>query len=85
MDLSTINWLAVIVAALSMFLLGGLWYSPALFYRQWLQANGFTEEQVQAGANPAVNSTSIDPATGTVGSPNPFAASAGWWVSGSSA
>lgn len=52
MDMSTINWLAVLVAALSMFLLGGLWYSPVLFYRPWLRANGFTEEQVQAGANP---------------------------------
>lgn len=52
MDLSTINWLAVIVAAISMFLLGGLWWSPALFYRQWLEANGFTEEQIEAGANP---------------------------------
>lgn len=53
MDMSTINWLAVLVAGLSAFLLGGLWYSPILFYRQWLEANGFTDEQVQAGANPA--------------------------------
>lgn len=52
MDLSTINWLAVLVAAVSMFLLGGLWWSPALFHRQWLEANGFTEEQIEAGANP---------------------------------
>ena len=53
MDMSTINWLAVLVAALSMFLLGGLWFSPVLFYRTWLRANGFTEQQVKEGANPA--------------------------------
>ena len=26
-----VNWLAVLAAALSAFLLGGLWYSPAMF------------------------------------------------------
>ena len=30
-----LNWLAVIVAAASAFLLGGLWYSPALFGKIW--------------------------------------------------
>jgi hypothetical protein len=30
-----INMLAVVVAALSSFLLGGLWYSPALFGKTW--------------------------------------------------
>ena len=38
------NYLAVIVAALSTFLVGGLWYSPALFGKAWMRENGFTEE-----------------------------------------
>jgi hypothetical protein len=38
-----INPLAVLVAAVSMFLIGGLWYSPLLFARPWMAANGFTE------------------------------------------
>ena len=38
------NYLAVIVAALSTFLVGGLWYSPALFGKVWMRENGFTEE-----------------------------------------
>jgi hypothetical protein len=37
-----INYLAVLAAALSTFLIGGLWYSPLLFERAWKEANGFT-------------------------------------------
>jgi len=44
MDISTINWLAVIAATLSNFLIGGLWYSPLLFGKQWMNENNFTEE-----------------------------------------
>jgi hypothetical protein len=47
MDLSSINWLAVIVAAFSSFMLGGLWYSPVLFARQWLAASGVDEAQAK--------------------------------------
>lgn len=50
MDFSTINWLAVTVAALSSFIIGALWYSPALFAKPWMRANGFTEEDMK-GAN----------------------------------
>ena len=28
--------------------LGALWYSPLLFARPWMAANGFTEEQIRA-------------------------------------
>lgn len=40
------NLWAVLIAAVSSFLLGGLWYSPALFGRAWNLANG---EKVQSG------------------------------------
>ena len=33
-----INWLAVVAAALSMFVLGAVWYSPVLFVKQWAKA-----------------------------------------------
>jgi len=33
--MSQVNFLAVVVAAVSSFLLGGLWYSPALFGKTW--------------------------------------------------
>jgi len=47
MNTDQINFLAVVAAALSTFVLGGLWYSPLLFGRAWMRANGFTEQQVQ--------------------------------------
>ena len=52
MNSNLINWFAVFAAALSMFVIGGLWYSPVLFGKAWMRANGFTEEQV-AGFNKA--------------------------------
>jgi hypothetical protein len=38
------NIWAVLVAAVSTFLIGGLWYSPAVFGKAWMRENGFTEE-----------------------------------------
>jgi hypothetical protein len=35
---------AILVAALAMFLIGGVWYSPVLFGNAWMRANGFTAE-----------------------------------------
>jgi Protein of unknown function (DUF1761) len=39
-----VNLLAVAVAALSSFLLGGLWYSPVLFGPAWQRAAGDTRK-----------------------------------------
>ncbi len=49
MDFSTLNWFAVTTAALSTFVLGGLWYSPLLFAKAWMKAGGLTEEDVKKG------------------------------------
>jgi hypothetical protein len=49
MDISTLNWLAVIVAALSIFLIGGLWYSPILFGKVWMKENNFSDENLKKG------------------------------------
>ena len=40
MTMPDLNWLAVIAAAVSSFMLGGLWYSPALFGNAWNRENG---------------------------------------------
>lgn len=48
MDLSQLNWLAVAAAALSTFVLGGIWYSPALFGRAWQRETGLSDAQLQA-------------------------------------
>jgi hypothetical protein len=47
MDLSKLNYLAVLAAALSTFLIGALWYSPALFGRTWMATSGVSEESMK--------------------------------------
>jgi drug/metabolite transporter (DMT)-like permease len=42
-----LNYLAVLVAALSTFLIGGLWYSPAVFGKSWMKENGLSEEEMK--------------------------------------
>ena len=44
-----INWIAVVVAAVACFLLGGLWYSPVLFGKAWQRETGLTDEQLKQG------------------------------------
>jgi membrane-associated HD superfamily phosphohydrolase len=41
-----INWLAVFAAAVSTFVLGGLWYSQALFGRAWMSVNNLSESDL---------------------------------------
>lgn len=48
MDLSSINFLAVIVATLSTFMVGWLWYGP-LLGNAWMNAVGLSEEKIGQG------------------------------------
>jgi len=48
-----INWLAVIAAAASSFVLGGLWYS-ALFAKPWQTAAGVSDEAIKNANMPLV-------------------------------
>jgi Protein of unknown function (DUF1761) len=41
------NVLAIVVAAVVAFLIGGLWYSPLLFAKQWMAAHAHSPEDVQ--------------------------------------
>ncbi|MGY4543720.1 hypothetical protein ACVWY0_003662 [Arthrobacter sp. UYNi723] len=45
MDIN-INWLAVLLAALASFIVGGLWYS-VLFAKVWQREAGVTDEQLK--------------------------------------
>jgi hypothetical protein len=47
--MGTVNWLAVLVAGISAFVLGGVWYSPALFGRAWMAENNMTVDDVKKG------------------------------------
>ena len=40
------EWLPSLIAALSAFMLGGLWYSPALFGKAWQREAGLSDEQL---------------------------------------
>jgi len=42
-----VNWLAVLAAGISSFLLGGLWYSQALFGKPWMQENRLSPETLR--------------------------------------
>lgn len=47
--MNTVNWLAALVAGISAFVLGGIWYSPALLGKAWMTENKFTLLDVQQG------------------------------------
>jgi hypothetical protein len=46
--LSAVNWLAVIAATFTAFILGAIWYSRALFGKAWMQEVGLTEEAINS-------------------------------------
>ena len=45
----TINYLAVLVAAVVTFVIGGIWYSRALFGPRWMAAVGKRKEELEKG------------------------------------
>ncbi|MDB5128810.1 DUF1761 domain-containing protein [Mucilaginibacter sp.] len=49
MDMSLVNWPAVLVAALSGFAVGGIWYAPPLFGNAWMADSKLTAEEIQKG------------------------------------
>ncbi len=48
MNPEPVNWLAVIAATISGFVLGGLWYSQLLFGKTWMKAAEMTDEKVRS-------------------------------------
>lgn len=48
MDISTLNIWAILVATLSTFMVGWLWYGP-LFGKAWMSEVGMTEEDIDKG------------------------------------
>lgn len=49
MSIFDVNWIAVVVAALSGFMVGGIWYGP-IMGKRWMGAVGITEEEIQQGS-----------------------------------
>jgi hypothetical protein len=55
----TPNWIAVAVAGVSAFVLGGVWYSPTLFGKAWMKENSFSEADVKAGNKGKIFGTAL--------------------------
>ncbi len=49
MELPNLNFFAVLVAAVSSFLVGSIWYSPILFGKAWMKELNFTDEDLRKG------------------------------------
>lgn len=46
-DFSTINYWAVLVAGVAQFVIGMLWYSPAMFGNAWMKMVGITKSDIE--------------------------------------
>ena len=49
MNPANVNYLGALVTAIGAFLVGGIWYSPILFARPWMRANGLADADLQKG------------------------------------
>lgn len=50
MDQLHFNPWAILLATVSAFVLGGVWYSPILFAKAWMDGAGLNEEQLKQGS-----------------------------------
>lgn len=48
-SLQSVNYLAVLVATIAAFVIGGIWYSPAVFGKQWMKVLGIKEGAAKDG------------------------------------
>src|SRR5438105_15438178 len=55
-----VNYVAVLVAAVAVFVLGWLWYSPLLFYKPWMRLRGLDPVAAMAGAKMPVGKLLIE-------------------------
>jgi uncharacterized protein DUF1761 len=49
-DVSSFNWVAIVAAGVSAWVIGGIWFSPPLFGRRWMAALGLKPEQAGSPA-----------------------------------
>ena len=57
-DIGHVNYLAVVAAAVAMFLVGGVWYG-AIFGKAWVRLHGYTPEQTKAMQGSAAKTYAI--------------------------
>ena len=59
MDPSKLNFYAIGAAALSTFLIGGVWYSPVLFGKAWQAETGISDEKLKTRSPAPIFGTSF--------------------------
>lgn len=47
--MDTLNYWAILISALSTFVIGGVWYAPFAFGKAWMKENGFSEKDMKGG------------------------------------
>ena len=55
-----VNYVPVVVAAVAVFVLGWLWYSPLLFYKPWMRLRGKDPVAEMAGAKMPVGTLVLE-------------------------
>ena len=55
-----VNYVAVLVAALAVFVLGWLWYSPLLFFKPWMRLRGLDPEAAMKSAKMPVGKLVVE-------------------------
>ena len=53
-DLSTLNWTAIVAAAVVSYAGGMVWYAPMVFGKIWLKTLGKTKESLGSPTNPMI-------------------------------
>ncbi len=57
-DLSSLNWLAILVAAFAHMVIAGIWYGP-IFGQAWMDENGFKAEDLADNSKGAMLRSTI--------------------------
>ncbi len=48
-----VNWIGVLLAAVSSFVIGGIWYAPGVFGEMWRKLIGMKKETMKKGPHPS--------------------------------
>ncbi len=51
MDISSVNWLAVVVCVVASMIIGGIWFGPKTFFPIWWKAIGKADNQDPSGSS----------------------------------
>lgn len=52
--MSDLNYLAILASAITSFMIGGLWYSPALFSKIWQRETHLSDDNIKSANMPRI-------------------------------